>query len=297
MYTQRLFEILYYLLHHKKTTARQLAELFEVSIRTIYRDLDTLTLAGIPIFTNRGREGGIYLMDSYVMNRSLLSDQQQKEILTALSSVETLSATPSDTLPLLSHFFGKENSKWIQIDLSDWSMEKQQEYQILREAILTCHVLSFTYYSAEGKKSKRTVYPLQLWFKEHAWYLIAYCTQKKAQRTFRLSRIQHPKIQKECFSPMEARLPQAGGDPAEQIALHLRIDSSMAFRVYDEFSYEQIHVLPDGSFDIHVSYPAGDWILSQLLSYGAALTVLSPAAIRQRLLQELKAAQMRYEDI
>ena len=102
----RLFEIVYILLKKKCITATELAEKFEVSVRTIYRDLDALSLAGVPIYTKKGRNGGIYLLDNYVFDRSLVSKEEQKDILAALESMEEVEKGSAEAiLSKLSSFF------------------------------------------------------------------------------------------------------------------------------------------------------------------------------------------------
>lgn len=119
MQTLRLFEILYILLQNKKTTAKYLAQHFEVSVRTIYRDLDVLTLAGIPIYTNKGKNGGIFLNEDYILNRSFFSDDEQAKLLAALRSQQIVDPEASDTLlSKLSAIFQKPEIPWIQVGFS-----------------------------------------------------------------------------------------------------------------------------------------------------------------------------------
>ena len=118
----RLFEIIYILLNKKSTTARELAEHFGVSQRTIYRDVDTLSLADIPVYTEKGKGGGISLLPDFVLNKSILSEQEQNEILSALQGLSSVKTTETDqVLKKLSTIFNKNTVNWLEVDFSDWS--------------------------------------------------------------------------------------------------------------------------------------------------------------------------------
>ena len=136
MQINRLFEIVYILLSKKITTAKELAERFEVSERTIYRDIDTLSSAGIPIYASQGKGGGISLMEHYVLNKSVLSENEQNEILFALQSLTVTQNPETDrVLSKLSSFFHKSNINWIEVDLSPWGSDKNKtcEFTILKK--------------------------------------------------------------------------------------------------------------------------------------------------------------------
>lgn len=299
MQLQRLFEIIYTLLYKKHVTAKELAEHFEVSTRTIYRDIDTLSAAGIPIYTNKGKDGGIFIMDHYVLNRSLLSDQDQKEILSALQGVGALDQSPQQettTLDRMRTFFQQVEPSWIEVDLSDWSNQHQSMFQELKHAIWNHNVLQFQYYSTAGTKQKRTVNPLQLWFKDRSWYLRAYCREKESMRTFKISRMQHLITTSQTFEPTPlAPMEMANITQVHQMVLmRLHIQANMAYRVFDEFSEDQITRLSDGSFEICVQYPLDQWVYGNLLSYGASLRVLEPDFIRDELKHQLQATLHQY---
>ena len=121
MQLQRLFEIVYILLQRKKVTAKELAEHFEVSTRTIYRDLDALSMAGIPLYTNKGHQGGIFLMDNYVLQRSLFSEAEQQELLAALQSYHIADKEDSSALlQKLSATFSAKLTNWIDVEFRGW---------------------------------------------------------------------------------------------------------------------------------------------------------------------------------
>ena len=145
MQISRLFEIVYILMNKKSTTAKELCEHFEVSQRTIYRDIDTLCQAGIPIYTTKGKGGGIALMDNFVLNKSVLSEQEQNEILAALSGFKVATNTASNqVLHKLGALFGNKSTEWIEVDFSNWNNNEpdKNKFNLIKETILNHKVFT-----------------------------------------------------------------------------------------------------------------------------------------------------------
>jgi len=297
MQTDRLFEILYILLNKSKTTAGELAAKLEVSERTIYRDIEALCRTGIPISTMQGKGGGISVMPGFVLNKSLLSQQEQGEILSALQSLQATKYPDSDALLVkLSSFFGESPRDWMEVDFADWSGSQKDKFALIKEGILHRRVLCFDYFSSAGEKTRRTIEPLQLWFKEKTWYLRAYCRGKQALRIFKLSRMRNLDLLTDFF---EREMPKDAADEPDSanvlplISVTLRLDASLTYRVFDEFEENEIAKNGDGSFTVTVRYPEGDWVYGYILSFGASAQVLSPESVRSRLqLETMKLAEM-----
>lgn len=294
----RLFEIVYILLDKKTTTAKDLAQHFEVSQRTIYRDIDTLTAAGIPIYTNKGKGGGISLLDNFVLNKSLLSENEQDEILTALHSL-SLAKDPdaSNVLSKLSTMFNKSAVDWIQVDFSDWRSQDSTTFSSIKSAILNKHAIQFDYYSSFGEKSERRIEPLQLSFKHRAWYVVGYCTAKKDIRVFKLFRIKNLVVTNESFD--RTYHPQSINQPydpklSKLITVKLRIDASQAYRVYDDFDESQVEKCSDDSFIVTSTYPEDQWVYGNILSFGHYAEVLEPDYLREVIKERLKKSLDKY---
>lgn len=299
MQVHRMFEIIYLLMHKKTLTAKELADQFEVSPRTIYRDIDTLCEAGIPIYTTKGKGGGIRLVDSYILNKSILSEKEQEEILSSLYGLHAVSGDTEQVLSKLSGLFNKTSPSWIEVDLSQWGADDSGKYQLLRTAILQQRVIVFDYYNSYGQFSRRRVEPLQLWFKHKTWYLRAYCTDKEAVRLFKLTRMKRLEQLEDIFEecPLlrtDGLLPDPPSRQTPSIQLVLRIDASQAYRVFDEFEEEQITKEQDGSWLVTVEYPEDEWVYGYLMSYGPYAEVLAPAHIRDMLKERLQLAANRY---
>jgi len=284
MQQNRLFEIIYILLGRKSITARELAERFEVSQRTIYRDIDTLSLAGIPVYTEKGKGGGIGLLPDFVLSKSLLSEGEQNEILAALQSLGGIKAAETGpVLQKLSAVFNRSAVPWLEVDFSDWSYSQGGIFQGSKAAILEKRVAEFDYYSTYGEKTRRRVEPLQLWFKSRAWYLRAFCLTRQDVRLFKLTRVKNFTLTDEHFSERDLLAGPPSPPDARQkgdVTLKLKIASDMAYRVYDEFGEDDVERQLDGSFLVRVTWPEDMWVYSTLLSYGAYLEVLEPVRMR-----------------
>lgn len=301
MQMNRLFEIVYLLMEQKSISAKKLAEHFEVSERTIYRDVEKLCEAGIPIYTERGLGGGIRLMDDFVLNKSLLTMGEQNEILASLQGLNAIHAP--DVEPILSKLaalFGKKGTSWVDVDFSNWGggTKEREKFVLLKSAILQNRVITFEYYGARGEKTFRTVEPVKLWFKGQDWYLFAYCRSREDWRFFKVSRMKNLQATQENF---DRQAPENAfselNQPYHPKMLHLKmkLDACMAFRVYDEYKDENIVKNPDGSFVVDMDFPEGEWVYSHVLSYGAAGEVLEPESLRQQIIQKLKEMLNRYQ--
>lgn len=186
----------------KESTGKELADRFEVSVRTIYRDIDTLSSAGIPIYTNQGKGGGIVILDNFVLNKSVLSEKEQDEILLALQNLSAARYPDIDfILSRLSSLFKKSNVNWIEVDFSPWGSDEKikENFNMLKLAIISKQIVTFEYFSTSGEKSGRKVEPIKLAFKDRAWYLKAYCYDRKADRTFKISRMANIEITEDVF--------------------------------------------------------------------------------------------------
>ncbi len=293
----RLFEIIYILIQKKKMTAKELAEKFEVSTRTIYRDIEALSSANIPIYASKGKEGGIGILDEYILNKTILSEEEQNEILFALQGMKKVRGQDEkDILEKLSTLFNKKVNDWIKIDFSYWGKDNEQEEQFdtIKFAILNKQVIQFIYYNTKGEESKRMVEPLQIWFKDKAWYLISYCRNKQDYRIFKMARVKECKTLKEHF---ERELPKEESEdkcPLKMIELELEISKNMAYRVYDEFESNQITKKEDGNFRAKVECPENEWVYGYVLSFGEYAKVLNPSYARNIIKDKLQKTLKNY---
>ena len=322
MQINRLFEMVYLLMNRKKMTAKEMSDHFEVSQRTVYRDIDILNRAGIPVSANKGKNGGIELPDDFLLEADAFSVQERGEIIFALQSFRALKSVNADAvLKKLSAIFNKGAIDWIDVDFSDWSVGGKEKFDIIKTAVVNKKCLTFDYFGANSEKTHRTVYPMQLWFKHRAWYVKAFCLMRKDYRLFKISRIKNPAVSESNFEiaeMFEAGSLQIGASantytdisedfPDTQpeiknqkkilnsVDLKLRIDAYHAHRVYDEFEEENIEICDSGDFIIRAIYPEDEWLYGYILSFGSGAEVLEPLYFRDKIFDRIKKMSGRYE--
>lgn len=291
MPVSRHFEIVYMLLHKKTVTARELADRFEVSSRTIYRDIESLSAAGIPVYSSRGKGGGISLLEGYVFNSSLLSERE--DILMGLQSLSAARLPEvEDVLGKLSRMFKKDAGSWIEADFSPWGSgdSGRRLFPLLKRAIAARRVITFRYYNSAGEASERSVEPARLLFKNRAWYLTGYCLGSLGCRTFKISRMKETAVtEAEC----QVRPPEPADweepDTKPDITVHLKISAEGAYRVYDEFAEESVTRCEDGTFSITARLEEGNWLYGYLLSFGPLLLEVGPDSLSQKIVHHLDA--------
>lgn len=294
MRESRLFKIVYHLLDKGQATALELAEKLEVSVRTIYRDIDVLSGAGIPVYTETGRNGGIHLMNDFVLDKAVLSEEEKREILTALQSIHTMyNESSGQTLQKLSAIFHMESENWLEVDFSRWGNQgsDNEKFALLKSAVIHCRAVRICYAGSNQVTRERIVQPGKLVYKSKAWYLKAFCTDQQDWRIFKLNRILDLNILDERF--LHRDVPKLIDDPGGACReITLRFPKEMAYRVYDEFDQTQIQSQDDGDLIVSARMPEDPWLIGSLLSFGTQVDVLSPLDLKESLAEQ---ARLIYE--
>ena len=302
MQLSRLFEIVYILLHKKRATAKELAERFEVSQRTIYRDIETLGMAGIPVYCIRGSGGGICIHERFVLNKSALTQEEQAQILLALKSLSATDHEGAGTLlGKLGSLFAKDEDEWIEVDFSRWGhrTNDRRAMAVLRDAIIGQRKIAFQYYSMSSGRTNRTVCPVKLIYKDHSWYLHAFDDDRLDYRTFKLHRCvgitpldqafdrnAFPDIRDVELPPRETRL----------VTVKLLFQPASAFRVFDAFDPETFSHGDDGSIAVTACMEDDGTLCAYLFTLGPGVQVLSPTWLRKRMAKHIQAALAQYEN-
>lgn len=300
MQINRLFEIVYLLMNKKSMTANELAAHFEVSKRTILRDIDALTTAGIPIHTMQGKGGGISILDKFVLNKAVISESEQQQILFALQGMSAVQYKEAENvLSRLQSLFEKTDKDWIEVDFSRWgnSATDRAKFDVLKNAVINERAITFTYSSSTGETADREAYPLKLVFKSKSWYLQTFCLLKNDYRTFKISRMRNVDILDEAFGNKAFRAPEIEQTEYQShclIAVKLYFEPYAAYRVYDEFDEQCITKNSDGSFLIVVSLPNDYWLYDYILSFGAAVEVVEPQSVRDEIVRQIKGIKNKY---
>ena len=279
MQINRLFEIIYILLENRTITASELAKHFEVSSRTIYRDVETLAQAGMPIYMSKGKGGGISLLPDFILNKAVLTEEEKSEILSSLKAFSAVNLSKSETaLSKLTSMLGAKNTDWIEVDFSSWGhFENDQLYfEHIKTAIIAKKIVTFMYASGKGEKPPREVLPLKLVFKGVAWYLYGYCTLRQDCRFFKLRRITELSVTSTSFEMKTPATIFAGQklDIKACIKTELLISKAMAFRIYDEISDYETDA--KGDFLCRLYLPDIATICAYAASFGEYCTILSP---------------------
>ncbi|MDL2257750.1 YafY family transcriptional regulator [Eubacteriales bacterium OttesenSCG-928-K08] len=287
MQIDRLFGIIYLLMDKQKMTAAELAAHFEVSKRTILRDVDTLAAAGIPLYTMQGKGGGVAIMDGFILNKTVLTESEQNQIIFALQSQSaTQNADGTQVLSKLQSLFKKPDTAWIEVDFSRWgtSAHDKKKFEILKNAILGRKRITFRYVSSYSEETNRSVYPLKLVFKSRAWYLQGFCTERSDYRTFKTNRMLEVCDTGKQFAgdyippPINPSAPPPSFEP-----IMLEFAPHVAYRVYDEFDEGCIEKGDDGRLCVSAAMPVDEWLCRYLLTFGDNVSVISPKDLRRKL--------------
>ncbi|WRS28702.1 YafY family protein [Oscillospiraceae bacterium MB08-C2-2] len=296
MQINRLFEMVYLLLNRENITAGEMARYFEVSTRTIYRDVELLSSAGIPVYMTKGKGGGISLLPDFVLNKTVLTEEEKADILSALHAVDSVRLEKTNSaVKKLSSLFGSADHDWVEVDFSGWAKGEEEAlaFTALKNAILEKHTVEFFYHSG-ARSIQRTVEPLKLCFKGQGWYLYAYCRVRNDYRFFKLRRIKNLAILEEQFDRKKPEKIFDGSKLFQDnfVTITLNFSKEMAYRVYDEFP--EYKLMPDGSFEAKLTMPRGEWVYHYLATFGEHCEVLEPADIRLQIKEKLQKTLDRY---
>lgn len=297
MKISRLFEIVYILISKKNVTSEELAKHFEVSVRTIYRDINTLCEAGIPIYSKQGKNGGISIVESYILDKTLLSNKEQKEILIGLQSLgATKYPEIESVVSKISTVFNKQDEKWIDIDFSNWGSSEEEKgiFNILKNSILDRKLIEFFYYNSKGEVEKRIVEPMQLIFKGRNWYLYGFCRNKSDYRIFKIYRMREIELLSESFEGKDKNYKLEDNSNYSLTCISLKISKKIAYRVYDEFGPNQIEKEDEENFYVNIQMPLDEWVYGYLLSFGENVEVISPKFVRDELYKKLQNSIKNY---
>ena len=301
MKTDRLIGILSVLLQQERSTAPELAAKFEVSRRTINRDIEALCKAGIPICTFQGAGGGIGIMEGYRMDRTLLTSKDMQMILAGLRSLDSVSGSSyyaqlmEKLKPGSSDFISGRDS--VLIDLSSWSKESlAPKISLIQDAVEERRQITFYYY-APGGNGTRNIEPYYLIFKWSSWYVWGWCLKRKDFRLFKLNRMEELRKTDLGFEPRKVPMPDLSNErifPAN-IRVRALFELETKWRLVEEFGPRCFEVQKDGKLLFQMDYTDEDTLVNWLLTFGEKVEVLEPESVRARLLETVKRIVWFYE--
>lgn len=310
MRIDRMLAITIILLNKDRVSAKELADKFEVSIRTVYRDIDAISMAGIPITSYSGKQGGFGIIDSFKLDRQLLTMKDMLAILSALkginatlenqeldSAIEKITCLiPDDKTNLL-----EDHMQHISIDILPWGYKKsQQKYlKCIHNSIAENKIIEFQYENAKGEIRKRKVEPMTLIFKGYAWYLFAFCLLRNDYRLFRLSRIKDVNIVDEIFVRKEKTYKGFYSESYQSTKLVdvvLKFSNNVRQKVIEYFGEERADIQDDGNIIVKFAYPEDDdYIYSMILGFEEHAELIEPAFMRENLKEKVEKILSNYK--
>ncbi|WP_276356112.1 helix-turn-helix transcriptional regulator [Cohnella caldifontis] len=307
----RLLSIVMHLLNRKRMSGQELADLFEVSLRTIYRDLETINSAGIPIISYSGANGGYEIMEQYHIDRQIVTLEDLHSIMNALKGIrsslddpdlDTLIAKVGALMTKSEQSLLEDAGETLIFDTNIWRGGHVDQAMMagLRQAARNRYAVQFRYTNAEGQDELRTVEPIGLAWKGYAWYLYAYCRMRDDYRSFRLTRIKQLVVTDERFMRREASLEDLNARWGQQeneheIRMVLRFHPRARVRVEEYFPPEEIERDEDGYFIVRTQHAEDIWLYGTLLSYGTDVTVLEPKHLADNVKERARQIFNQYE--
>ena len=301
MKTERLIGILSVLLQKEQVTAPELAEMFEVSRRTISRDIDALSAAGIPLYTLQGTGGGIRIMPGYRFDRTVLTNKDMQELLTGLRSLDSISGT-NRYVQLMEKLSAGSSvvraDSHILINLAAWNKTAvSQKIELIRMAAEQGKKLHFHYSSPKGE-SERVIEPYDLVFEWSRWYVWGWCEKRQDYRLFKLNRMTEIRTG-DPFVKRDEPLPDLSNEKVfpEQYRVKAVVQPAYRWRVLEEYGPESMTEMPDGSYLFSFGFTDRQSILSWILSFGEGIELLEPADLRGKLKQFGEHLTEKYRDM
>lgn len=309
MKINRLLSILVLLLNREKVSASELSKRFEVAERTIYRDMDALAEAGIPIAALPGKNGGYSLLPDYRIDRQLLQPESAVSVLSALKGVQkTLQDNDLDqAIERMKSIFPRHQmlemerkSNRIVFDTLPFGMsgDDAPHFRLLYEAVCGSRLIEAVYLGSNAPETQRTLEPLTLIYKGFSWYLFAYCRLRQAFRYFKLSRFQSVRLLTSSFPARDIppdQLKDWNEAPPPMVKLSLELSPEGFLHGREHF--KNCTVLPSdkpGWKRIETEMPEGDWLVSFVLSFGRDAELIGPEKLRTRIAEEIGGMKAYY---
>lgn len=303
MKIERLIGILSILLQKDVVTAPYLAEQFEVSRRTINRDIEELCKAGIPIVTRQGINGGISIMENYKIERTLLTNAEMQDILAGLRSLDSINGTNRygqlmEKLSVGASDFMTGNQS-VLIDLSSWYKDSlAPKIELIRSAIDSCRELKFFYYGPKGESSRK-IEPYYLIFRWSSWYVWGWCKERKDFRLFKLNRMEKVILSEDVYVKRGVPFPDLSNERIFPGGIRVKalFDASCKWRLVEEFGTDCFEEQEDGRLLFHADYTDKENLISWMMSFREQVELLEPEEIRAEIVQIIKNMEEKYHEL
>ena len=286
MKVDRLIGILSILLQKETVTAPELAEQFEVTRRTINRDIEDLCKAGIPIVTKQGKKGGISIMEGYKIDHTLLTNVEMQDILAGLRSLDSVNGTNRYVQLMEKLSVGSSDlmtgNQSILIDLSSWYKNAlASKIEMIRTAIDSKMELEFTYYSPKGESS-RQIEPYYLIFQWTSWYVWGWCKTREDFRLFKLNRMEEVRLGGHIFQERKCPLPDLSDNKVFSGGIEIKVlfRPEYKWRLVEEYGPACYAVQEDGRLLFQSNFTNKDYLISWLFSFQDGAELVEPEEVR-----------------
>ena len=296
MQIDQLFEFVYILIDKKQVTAKEMSEHFGVSTRTVYRWMEALSVSGVPVYSLKGRGGGIAISEQYALDKRILSEEERLAIVSSVKAFNSLAGNPASAVNANIKAAEKisglvsSNTDWLEVDFAPWSPEGSEVrnlFGLLRDSILKKRQISLEYFTGDGRSEKRTVHPWKLIFRGQSWYLLGWCTSRKAERFFKLTRMRNlvmtsknANIVRNITATGPANTPEYS---APLIQIKAKISKEKISYLMDSFICSEIKTQKNGFINVTFTAPDTPWLCEILLSFGPQIRITSPARLKNKI--------------
>jgi len=304
MRVDRLLSMLLIISKKGMVTGKELAEHFEVSLRTIYRDIEKLGEAGIPVASIGGKGGGYFIMENYNVDNLFLKKDEASTFMAIMNNLNFLFGKNAQfnamVLKMENTYNRERNMDKLSINMSHFSMENElKEYLFLmNQAIEENKLMVFDYCNRQMEYSERIVEPIQITFSAGQWYLVGFCRYRNDYRRFKLVRIRNLKMG-EGFEKRD--ISKAGIEEIfkesyrkSSISITLKFSNRMGKQLTEYFQEENIQQTEDGQYIVVDQFPYEEGLLKYILSFGKECEIIEPRYLRDELREYVKELLLPY---
>ena len=310
MKIDRMLTIIVMLLNRSRISAKELAEKFGISVRTVYRDIETINMSSIPIISYPGNNGGFGIIENYKLDHQLLTLNNLCSMLSALKGVNSsledveLESSIEKLRNLIPHDKTHHldlRMEQIIIGMQPWAYNSKQKQlvKLIQNAIIQTQLITISYRSYANETGIRQIEPMSLVFKSYTWYLFAYCYLKEDFRVFRISRIIDLQIEDVIFTRKEKSYHEIEEASKKQVSLTnitLKFASKVRARVEDVFDRENIEILNTGELIVSGQFPEKEWCFALIFSFGEYVEVLGPETVRREVASRIRSMNEKYHE-
>lgn len=311
MKIDRMLTIIVMLLNRNRISAKTLAQKFEISVRTVYRDIEAINMAGIPIVSYSGNNGGFGILENYKLDHQLLT---LNNLCSMLSALKGMNSTLEDielesSIEKLRNLIPQDKTQHLDlhmeqiiIEMLPWAETPQQKQRVreIQNGIIKSQLMTITYRNYANETSTRQIEPMSLIFKGYSWYLFAYCNLRADFRLFRISRMIDLQIEDRLFIRREKsyrEMEKASKNQVSLTSITLKFTPQVRTRVEDIFDRENIVILNTGEMIVTTQFPEMDWFFTLIFGFGEHVEVLGPERVRRAVATRIKAMHEKYHSI